>query len=241
MGLVVGFVLMVLALFGGRGCSPMAVAPPPLPRPHLEFNVIVSTTTEQEAHISMSVRNAGAVPFRRDESFTALMTLRDARGELRASATMHGLQTTLPGEVGAVSAWRGQLDPGTYHLIWGAPGHGGVFIEFEVVARDGRLELVREMRRPLGPDDVTRVPVRLEQDELVKLAIGDLAARLGVEPESIAVVQVYQIEFPDACLGLPQPDEVCAEVITPGTVIVLRAGDREYRYHAADDRIRPSF
>jgi hypothetical protein len=45
------------------------------------------------------------------------------------------------------------------------------------------------------------------------------------------IVSVESVEWPNACLGLAGPDEVCAEVITPGyRVIVERDGER-ITYH----------
>ncbi len=61
----------------------------------------------------------------------------------------------------------------------------------------------------------------------VAAAIGWLAESLGEDPGALAVLDYAPAEWPDACLGLPAPDELCAQVITPGWRIVLRAGDVE--------------
>lgn len=58
-----------------------------------------------------------------------------------------------------------------------------------------------------------------------------LAQQLGLASEAISVVSVEPIEWPDACLGAPQPDEVCAQVVTPGYRIVLEAQGIRYEYH----------
>ncbi len=62
----------------------------------------------------------------------------------------------------------------------------------------------------------------------VTAAIGELARRLQVDPAEIEVVAFEEREWPDACLGLAGPDEMCAMVITPGWRVVLQAGGREY-------------
>ena len=49
-----------------------------------------------------------------------------------------------------------------------------------------------------------------------------LAALSGRTPEEVEVVAVTPMQWPDACLGLPRPDEVCAQVITPGYEVALR-------------------
>ena len=48
-----------------------------------------------------------------------------------------------------------------------------------------------------------------------------MAANRDVSPEEIEIVSVTPEEWPEACLGLPEPDEVCAQVVTPGYVVQL--------------------
>ncbi len=62
-------------------------------------------------------------------------------------------------------------------------------------------------------------------------AVKDLATRLGIGPEAIAVVSAELTEWPDACLGVAQPGVACAEVITTGFKVILAAEDVEYEYH----------
>jgi hypothetical protein len=59
----------------------------------------------------------------------------------------------------------------------------------------------------------------------------DLAERLGVIEADIEVRQVERVRWPDACLGAPQPNEVCAQVITDGFQVELAAGAKTYSYH----------
>lgn len=72
---------------------------------------------------------------------------------------------------------------------------------------------------PLATTAVTSVlagPV-----EAATAAIEALAALSGRTAEEIEVVSVSPMEWPDACLGLPEAGEVCAQVITPGYVVTL--------------------
>jgi hypothetical protein len=62
-------------------------------------------------------------------------------------------------------------------------------------------------------------------------AIDDLAGRLGVAPEAITVVEVNEVEWPDASLGCPAPDMGYAQVITPGVQVILESGGQTYDYH----------
>jgi hypothetical protein len=62
-------------------------------------------------------------------------------------------------------------------------------------------------------------------------AIADLAARLDVNEDSITVVSAERVDWPDACLGVSQPDVACAEMITAGYRIILEANGQTYEYH----------
>ena len=53
---------------------------------------------------------------------------------------------------------------------------------------------------------------------------------LAVAAEQIQIETVEQQDWPDACLGLPNADEACAQVITPGWLVVIDVGGTEYRY-----------
>jgi hypothetical protein len=55
-----------------------------------------------------------------------------------------------------------------------------------------------------------------------------LSAQTGVAVDEIEVIEAEQREWPDACLGLAEEGEACAEVITPGWEITLRAAGEEY-------------
>ncbi len=61
----------------------------------------------------------------------------------------------------------------------------------------------------------------------VAAGIAWLADSLGEDPSSLAVLDYAPADWPDACLGLAGPDELCLQVITPGWRIVLQAGDVE--------------
>lgn len=49
------------------------------------------------------------------------------------------------------------------------------------------------------------------------------------------IVSVERTSWPDSCLGLARPDEVCAQVITPGYRVMVSLGGRQLEYHTATD------
>jgi len=54
------------------------------------------------------------------------------------------------------------------------------------------------------------------------------AAQMNMAGEDFTVVSYEAIEWPDGCLGLPQPDEMCTMALVPGYSIVLEAGGTRY-------------
>ena len=57
-----------------------------------------------------------------------------------------------------------------------------------------------------------------------------ISETLGVPLESIQIENVEKMDWPNSCLGLPEGDEVCAEVITPGWLLTFNIDNQEYRY-----------
>ncbi len=60
-----------------------------------------------------------------------------------------------------------------------------------------------------------------------------LAQRLDLPPQEIQVATYEQANFPDGCLGLPQPGEMCIQVITPGYVVTFHTVKGDFVFHVA--------
>lgn len=73
-------------------------------------------------------------------------------------------------------------------------------------------------------------------DRLGASAAADLAERLGIDPEAVAVVSIDEVTWPDSSLGCPQKGMMYTQVLTPGIRIVLEANGLQYRYHAGNSR-----
>lgn len=56
-----------------------------------------------------------------------------------------------------------------------------------------------------------------------------LADELAATTADIQVVSTEQVEWPNACLGLAQEGEMCAEVITPGFLVTLEVNGEQYQ------------
>jgi hypothetical protein len=59
----------------------------------------------------------------------------------------------------------------------------------------------------------------------------DLAQRLQVDPDTIKLVSVEAVDWPDGCLGVQTPGVMCIMVITPGYRVILEANGKQYEYH----------
>ncbi len=62
-------------------------------------------------------------------------------------------------------------------------------------------------------------------------AISRLSESLGVSVDEVKIISTEQVDWPDACFGLPGPDETCAEVITPGFKVVMEVNGQQYEFH----------
>jgi hypothetical protein len=68
----------------------------------------------------------------------------------------------------------------------------------------------------------------------VTAAIQLLAEELAVDPSEVVVAHFEAVDWSDACLGLAEPGEICAEVITPGWRVLLRVDQMEFELHTDD-------
>ena len=77
------------------------------------------------------------------------------------------------------------------------------------------------------------------EDAVVEAIRDQVAQALGVELESVRLDELVPTEWPDACLGLPADDEMCAMVITPGYSVVAVVDGESYnvRSNAEGTRI----
>ena len=84
---------------------------------------------------------------------------------------------------------------------------------------------------PVEPPEPIQEPVSGLQP-IIDLAKADLAQRLSVGVETIAVSGAESVVWPDGGLGCPQPGMVYTQVQVDGTYIELIAGGVVYPYHS---------
>lgn len=133
------------------------------------------------------------------------------------------------------------LDAGGYGLSLAVRRPAGPMVDLVPV----QIGETQERRRPATQEDMDAAleacpPVaepRGDLEPLVERAKADLAERLDTVPNQVEVRSVEEVEFSDASLGVPEPDKMYAQVITPGYVIKLEAEGQVFTYHASDDRV----
>ena len=224
--------MALLVLLAGCGAHAARGAPA-----QLAFEAPMNVDSSQQFHVSLGVRNVGEGRFRDYEAFNGTMALRDASGEEIGRVQVATLWELAPGNTGWPAAYASRLPAGAYKLTWGAPDYGSVTVDFTVVELEGWLYL--------GQESIQSTSGALPHDErehgslqsLVDLARVNLAQRLGVDPEAVTLQSIEEVEFPDASLGVPEPDTSYAQVITPGYTLKLAVEGRTYEYRAGDARL----
>jgi hypothetical protein len=75
----------------------------------------------------------------------------------------------------------------------------------------------------------------------VEAAIQALAGELKIPDRRISVVSIAAHQWPDSCLGLPNPGEMCAMHVVPGYRVTLKAGSGTYAFRTSQsgDVVRP--
>jgi len=75
-------------------------------------------------------------------------------------------------------------------------------------------------------------------DTVEKLAVADLAKRLGVPASTVEVVKKDKVVWPDSSLGLPRVNEVVAKGQVAGYQMTLKVDDLDYSYSASNKAVR---
>lgn len=55
-----------------------------------------------------------------------------------------------------------------------------------------------------------------------------IAEQLQVLPDEIKLLEIESVEWPDGCLGLASPDEMCIQVITPGYRLLIEVNGKTH-------------
>lgn len=96
--------------------------------------------------------------------------------------------------------------------------------------------------------DLTGQQVAVASETTGEAALPEAAARvreraavdLGTEQGMIQVVSADKVDWPDGCLGVPDPTELCAQMVTPGYRVTVETDGKQYVYRTdlTGDNIR---
>lgn len=59
-----------------------------------------------------------------------------------------------------------------------------------------------------------------------------LADELALPMDQVTLQEYREVQWPDACLGFPEPGEVCAQTITPGYLMIFKTPDGMLEVHS---------
>jgi hypothetical protein len=71
-------------------------------------------------------------------------------------------------------------------------------------------------------------PTPTPPPEPVQAAVETFSGEAGIPVDEISITSFQETEWPDACLGLAEEGEMCAQVITSGWEIIVQAQGQEY-------------
>lgn len=74
------------------------------------------------------------------------------------------------------------------------------------------------------------------KEAAARLAVDTLSKKLSVEPDSVEVVHMAAMEWPDSSLGCPRAGMEYLQVITHGWLALLQTGKKAYRVHIGNRR-----
>lgn len=69
-------------------------------------------------------------------------------------------------------------------------------------------------------------------EALIERLKTELGQELKVATDQVQLQHASEVEWGDACLGLPQTDELCAQVVTPGYQAVFATPQGTYQVHS---------
>jgi hypothetical protein len=110
-----------------------------------------------------------------------------------------------------------------------------------IVLYAGRDRAVADMLTSILGEAITQPgPAASLPPQAILDARKQVADALGVPVEQLQLVSVDQVQWSDACLGLPRPDEMCAQAAVPGwrAIFDVNGQEVEVRTNLAGDVVR---
>jgi hypothetical protein len=74
-------------------------------------------------------------------------------------------------------------------------------------------------------------PTDPDIQKLIEIATEDLSKRFSIPADQVRFKEVMEVVWQDSSLGCPNTDSSYIQVLTPGYLIRMQAGDRTFEYH----------
>ncbi|MGC9348840.1 MAG: hypothetical protein ACP5JG_11920 [Anaerolineae bacterium] len=123
-------ILLMFALLGCGGPSGPAEASPELVTPAVD----VRGTSQGRLEIRLGIVNESQREIAERSTFEGRWQLIDEAGNLRAEGRLYHLGPLDPDTSSFPMSWKGEVDGGSYRLLWGAPSIGSVVAQLTVEA-----------------------------------------------------------------------------------------------------------
>lgn len=78
---------------------------------------------------------------------------------------------------------------------------------------------------------VEEEPAAASAEDVAQQVRDFIAQQTGLAVDQVTIVSTEAVEWPDACLGVTNPDEMCAAVITPGFLVVVDTPNGTFEVH----------
>ena len=92
------------------------------------------------------------------------------------------------------------------------------------------LSLTEDAQTVTPGKEISAAP--MDQSQQIEFSKKELAQRLGIEPDSIALSGARQVNWRSGALGCPEPGMNYTQALVPGVLIFLRVGNEVHGYHA---------
>lgn len=109
----------------------------------------------------------------------------------------------------------------------------GVLLAVSVHAAEKKDPVPVGQAENLGEEQIAELPpTRMNKKEQIEFSRQDLAQRLGLDLEEVKLSGAIQVTWRSGAVGCPQPDGNYIDALVPGVLIMLKVGNKPYRYHA---------
>ena len=111
-----------------------------------------------------------------------------------------------------------------------APAATPTALPMEVIEPVSPIAPVSPVEEPAVVQDSDVKPIPGSEAALAAV-MADLSEQTGLSDSEIVLASMEAVDWSDSSLGCPQEGFMCAQVITPGYLLLFKAQGQEYEYH----------